>query len=82
MTCWSQWAGRSFPGVMAMTEQRRKRANALIMELAAIQAEVDVLREGEAAESSSLMTTLEVGQLGEARDFIEGAIGALKGAVL
>lgn len=41
-----------------MTEQRRKRANALIVELAAIQAE-----------------TLEVSQLGEALDFIEGPLG-------
>lgn len=64
-----------------MNELRRKKARELIQELAAIRVEVCVLRDDEREAMESVMSVLEVQALGDAVEFIEQAIGAMKGAV-
>ena len=63
-----------------MNEQRRRKAGALLKELMAIEAEMTVLRDGEAGEQSSLMSVFEVQLLAETVDSLGQAINALKGA--
>lgn len=64
-----------------MNKQRRKKAAELIEELAAIRVEVCVMRDDEREAMESVMSVLEVQALGDAVEFIEQAIGAMKGAV-
>ena len=64
-----------------MNKQRRRKAEALLKELSAIQVELEVLKGEEAAAFDSIVTVLEVEALGEAVSSVEQAIGALKEAV-
>lgn len=63
-----------------MNKARREKAEALLKELAAIQAEVDMLRDAEEAEGSTLLRAWNCEELAEASEHIEAAIGLLEDA--